>query len=122
MITVFYDGKCGLCAKEINHYRKIAPDGVFIWKDIIKSADDLKKHGISVSEGLKQLHAIDNNGRLHVGVNAFMLIWKQLRRWKVLAFIFSLPIIQEVVNIIYRMFANWRFKRLKHCQIAQKQE
>ena len=29
MIKVFYDGKCGLCSKEINHYRKIAGAGIF---------------------------------------------------------------------------------------------
>ena len=46
MITVFFDGKCGLCSKEISHYRKIAPDGIFIWQDITKSADDLKANGI----------------------------------------------------------------------------
>ena len=27
LVTVFYDGKCGLCSKEINHYKKIAPTG-----------------------------------------------------------------------------------------------
>ena len=43
MITVLYDGKCGLCRKEINHYRKIAPDNIFDWQDITESADDLKK-------------------------------------------------------------------------------
>ncbi len=121
MITVFYDGKCGLCSREIKHYRKIAPDCVFDWQDITKSADDLKQHGISVSEGLKLLHAIDNNGRLHVGVDAFILIWKQLQRWQVLASIVSLPIIRQLVNVTYRAFANWRFKRLEHCQIAEKQ-
>ena len=32
LVTVFYDGKCGLCSKEINHYKKIAPNGKYqIW-------------------------------------------------------------------------------------------
>ncbi|MFT7460831.1 MAG: hypothetical protein ACI909_003521, partial [Planctomycetota bacterium] len=43
MIRVFYDGKCGLCSKEINHYRRIARNGVFNWPDITESAEDLKK-------------------------------------------------------------------------------
>lgn len=50
MITVFYDGKCGLCSKEINYYRKIAPNDIFDWQDITKSADELKKEGISLTE------------------------------------------------------------------------
>ncbi|MDE4992647.1 DCC1-like thiol-disulfide oxidoreductase family protein, partial [Francisella tularensis] len=34
MIIVFYDGKCGLCTKEKNHYKKIAPKNIFRWIDI----------------------------------------------------------------------------------------
>ena len=47
LITVFYDGKCGLCNKEIDHYRKISPVGIFHWQDITKSNNaDLTKAGI----------------------------------------------------------------------------
>lgn len=122
MITVFYDGKCGLCSKEINHYRKIAPAGIFDWQDITDSSDDLKTEGISLSEGLKLLHAKDDKGQMHVGVDAFILIWKQLKRWRVLAFFVGLPIIRQIANAAYRAFASWRFKRLEHCQLAAKQE
>jgi len=122
MITVFYDGKCGLCSKEINHYRKIAPVGVFDWQDITESADDLKQEGISLAQGLKLLHAKDSNGQMHVGVDAFILIWKQLKRWRVLAVIVGLPIIRQIAKAAYRAFASWRFKRLEHCQLVAKQE
>ena len=122
MITVFFDGKCGLCSKEINYYRKIAPDGIFIWQDITKFADDLKANGISLSEGLKLLHTKDIDGKFYVGVDAFILIWKQLKGWHLLAIFVSLPIIKQIINFAYRIFANWRFKRLKHCQLAEKQD
>lgn len=122
MITVFYDGKCGLCSKEINHYRKIAPEGVFVWQDITESAEDLQREGISLSEGLKLLHARESNGQMHLGVDAFILIWRQLKGWRVLAFLVGLPIIRQIANAAYQSFASWRFKRLKHCQLAAKQE
>lgn len=122
MITVFYDGKCGLCSKEINHYRKIAPDHLFVWQDITESAHDLIEHGISLAEGLKFLHAKDSDGHLHVGVDAFILIWKQLKRWRYLAIVISLPLIRQSADLAYRLFANWRFNRLEHCQLAAKQE
>lgn len=122
MITVFYDGKCGLCSKEINHYRQIAPIGIFDWRDITESADKLRQEGVSLSEGLKLLHARDSNGQMHVGVDAFILIWKQLKRWRVLAVLVGLPVIRQIVNAAYRVFASWRFKRLEHCQLAAKQE
>jgi len=122
MIKVFYDGKCGLCLKEINYYRKIAPVGVFDWQDITESDDDLKKEGVSLSEGLKLLHAKDEQGLVHIGVDAFILIWKQLKWWHILAVFVGLPIIYQITSALYRYFANWRFKRLKHCQLAEKQD
>lgn len=122
MITVFYDGKCGLCSKEINHYRKIAPSGIFVWQDITESADDVKIAGISLAAGLKRLHAKDTDGILFVGIDAFILIWKQLQRWRLLASLVSLPVIHQLADFAYRMFAHWRFKRLAHCRLAAKQE
>ena len=122
MITVFYDGKCGLCSKEINHYRKIAPSNIFNWQDITESADELNQEGITLAEGLRLLHAKDNSGQIHVGVDAFILIWKQLKRWRMLAFLVGLPIIRHITNAAYRIFANWRFKKLEHCQLAARQE
>lgn len=122
MITIFYDGKCGLCSKEINHYRKIAPDGIFNWQDITQSTTELHKEGISLAEGLKLLHARDETGKLHIGVDAFVLIWKQLKHWNLLAFIASLPLINPLLKFGYRHFAEWRFNRLTHCQVAAKSE
>ncbi|MEM7620995.1 MAG: DUF393 domain-containing protein [Pseudomonadota bacterium] len=122
MITVFYDGKCGLCAKEIKYYKKIAPKGIFEWKDITLSSKDLEKEGISLAEGLKSLHAKDANGRLHKGVDSFILIWKQLKYWRILARVTSLPVIYQIANFSYKTFANWKFSRLNHCQLALQQE
>ena len=122
MIIVFYDGKCGLCSKEINYYRRIARPGIFKWHDITLSAEQLNKEGVSLSEGLKFLHAKDREGTMYVGVDAFILIWRQLDRWRILAFIVGMPIIRHIANVAYRIFAKWRFKKLEHCQLAASQD
>ena len=118
MITVFYDGKCGLCSKEINHYRAIAPSDVFDWQDITASSATLERQGVSLADGLRRLHALDSNGQLHVGVDAFILMWRQMPRWSVLAAFVALPGVRQVATFAYDRFATWRFKRLPHCQIA----
>lgn len=117
MITVFYDGKCGLCRKEIHYYQSIAPEGVLTWQDITESPDELAAAGITLAQGLKRLHAKDSDGTLHIGVNAFILIWQQLKGWRRLAAFASLPVIRQLFDVAYRAFANWRFKRLKHCRL-----
>ena len=122
MITVFYDEKCSLCSKEIGYYRTIAPNGVFIWKDVTTSVDILKKEGVTLVDGLKLLHAMDENKVMHVGVDAFILIWRHLKGWRFIAKLTSLPIVRQVTNITYKAFASWRFKKLAHCQFAKNNE
>ena len=122
MIKVFYDGKCNLCSSEINYYRRISPTGIFDWVDINLMHSDFVNTGIKVSDALKILHLIDNNNTLHLGVDAFIIIWKNLSYWKILARIVSIPIIRQIVNITYRAFANWRFNRLTHCILAKKND
>ncbi len=122
MIKVFYDGKCNLCAREIDYYRKIVPVGTFDWRDITESLGDLKQHEVSLSTGLKWLHVQDDGGQLHIGVDAFILIWSQLQSWQWLARIVVLPGIRQLANVSYRAFAHWRFSRLAHCQLAAKAE
>jgi hypothetical protein len=68
---VTYDGKCGLCHREIEHYKNIAPEFIFNWVDITVDKSALEKSDISYVDGLKLLHAKDEHGDLHVGVDAF---------------------------------------------------
>ena len=120
MITVFYDGKCGVCLKEINHYKRIAPSGIFHWQDVTINATSLEKHNVQLVDALMFLHVKDTAGRLHIGVDAFIVIWRQLRGWHILAFFVRLPLIRQIAGGIYRLFAKYRFERLAHCKIARK--
>lgn len=122
MIKVFYDGKCGLCSKEINYYKRIAPNNIFDWIDITESPKILKQENLDLQNTLKFLHVKDTDGKLYLGSDAFIIIWKQLRYWKILAALVSLPIIRQTANIIYKAFANWRFKRITYCKINPSKE
>lgn len=122
MITVFYDGICGLCRREIAHYQRITPQGIFTWVDITADPSVTQHIGISYADGLRALHATDATGKLHVGVDAFLLIWRQMPRWRVLAAMVALPVIRPLASLAYRAFAAWRFRRLTHCQIARSAE
>jgi len=121
MIVVFYDGKCGLCSREINYYITIAPAGVFEWVDITLNPEPFTALGFAVSDGLKALHVRDKSGKMHIGVDGFIVMWENLPRWTLLAKFAKLPIIRPSANIAYRAFANWRFKKLGYdiCEIRK---
>ncbi len=118
MITVYYDDQCRLCSKEIKYYQRISKSHTFRWRGISSSTEELKAAGISLTDSLKRLHAVDNN-TTHIGVDAFILIWNQLKGWKILASMISLPFIKPIIIIAYNHFADWRFKRLSHCKLPQ---
>lgn len=118
MITVFYDGKCGFCRREINHYMRIAPVGVFKWVDITVTPEPFTMLGFSLIDGLKILHVQDEKGEMHTALNAFGIIWQKLPRWWLLSKIIGLPIVQPILNRMYDRFAKWRFKRL-YCARSQ---
>jgi predicted DCC family thiol-disulfide oxidoreductase YuxK len=46
-ITVLFDGKCGICSKEISFYKRMSPAGQFIWQDV-NSIDSKEKYNIEL--------------------------------------------------------------------------
>ena len=120
MLTVYYDGKCGLCRREIEYYKRVAPPGGFLWQDIANDPTSLTDLNVSQADALRRLHARDTAGTVYVGVAAFIAIWQGLNYWKYLAFIFKLPLLKAIASVIYDRFADYRFSRLTHCQLASR--
>lgn len=112
MITVFYDGKCGLCRREIAHYQRIAPVGHFEWVDITTTPEPFTALGYALTDGLKALHVRDAEQNMHIGVDGFIVIWRALPRWRGLALLVALPIIRPLARAGYALFATWRFNKL----------
>jgi len=122
VISVFFDGKCNLCSKEINYYQRIAPKNTFNWVDITKTPGELDRFEIKLSDGLRLMHVADSRGNIFTGVDAFIIMWKQIKYWKFLGLFVSLPIVKQIANLLYQYFADWRFNRYEHCLIAQENE
>ncbi len=118
MITVYYDGKCGLCSREIGHYMKISPPETFIWRDIANEPQHLKKINVTQSNALKRLHVADKEGNIHIGIDAFIAIWRKLPKWHLLAFLCAMPGIRFFLGLLYNRFADWKFSRSTHCQMT----
>ena len=118
LTKVFYDGKCGLCNKEINYYKRIAPKNIFEWHDIASNPEKLKELRVSQYDALMYLHATDQKSNLKIGVDAFIMIWSHLKYWKILSVLVRAPFIYSIAKITYKLFAYYRFKKLAHCQMA----
>jgi predicted DCC family thiol-disulfide oxidoreductase YuxK len=122
MLKVLYDGKCGICRKEINYYQGIAKPEKFEWLDVTEDDTVLKQNHISLADALMELHSIDAEGNVFKGVASFVQIWQRLPYWHLLAKIAALPVINPVLQKLYRIFAERRFKKLSHCQASLSQD
>lgn len=118
VITVFYDDQCGLCLREIGVYKRADQKCCFKWQGLSDRSLDLKAEGLDLVSALEQLHVKDSSGDVHVGVDAFIMIWKHLPRWRILAFLASIPFLHWILKLAYEWFAKRRFQQLTHCQIA----
>lgn len=111
MISVFYDGKCGVCRREMAHYRKVAPAGIFEWVDIMQEPRPALPSGLSLPLALQVLHVQDARGALHSGLDAFFVIWNSLPRYRWLYRLLRLPGVYFLARKVYELFASVRF----HC-------
>jgi predicted DCC family thiol-disulfide oxidoreductase YuxK len=101
--AVYYNGACPVCGPEIERFRRAARQSAatFAWHDLATAPEALQARGVSAEAARRRLHAIDSQGRLHVGIDAFILIWQQLPRYRWLAPLVRLPVVHGVAIILY---------------------
>ena len=117
LVTVYYVGICKMCSKEINYYKKIAPPKCLKWVDIARNGDALRNYNVSQQEALLYLHVKDASGKLHIGVDAFKVIWSHLPNWRWLSILLNFSPIHFLAQKLYILFAKNRFQRSSHCKV-----
>jgi len=118
LISVYYDGKCGLCSREIGYFKKRVPKHPIVWHDIANEPSSLSDTGLSQAEALLYMRVRDAQGELQSGVDAFVVLWGQFSGWSLLARFVSLPGIYGLARRLYRFFARRRFDRHPHCRAS----
>lgn len=100
--VVYYNGACPVCSVEIKRYQDLHGGETGIsWCDIAQDSAALASLNISREEALKRLQVIDTHGQLQSGVDAFLVIWRQLPQLKWLAAIVGSPVIKPVAARLY---------------------
>jgi predicted DCC family thiol-disulfide oxidoreductase YuxK len=114
MATLYYDGKCPLCSREIALLRRLQ------WRDLdfadvhsLSEYSEERRHNM-----LKVLHLRDQTGRWYTGVEATVMAWSYTPygwlfkplRW---------PIIRKVVDRVYNIWAARRYAKLYACGVCQ---
>jgi predicted DCC family thiol-disulfide oxidoreductase YuxK len=109
--TVFYDGACSLCQREIAHYRRLEKAEAVRWVDISRDQATLDAHGLTRADAMQRLHVRDAAGNWHIGAWAFVELWSYLPGYRWLAAALRHSRTLPLLDRGYALFARWRLRR-----------
>jgi predicted DCC family thiol-disulfide oxidoreductase YuxK len=107
-VSIFYDGKCKVCSLEMDHYKKLNRPEVFQFIDISSSNFKADSYGLDSNQVQKEMHVLDRNGQLKVGVDAFIAIWNELPRYRWLTGVVNQKWVRPFADLGYKCFATIR--------------
>ena len=110
-LTVFFDGQCPLCRREIAHYRRRKGSETIDWIDITRDPERLTTHGLGFDAAMARFHVRDGTGRWHTGAAAFAELWSQLSGYRWLARGLRALGVLPTLDRLYTRFAR---RRLRH--------
>jgi predicted DCC family thiol-disulfide oxidoreductase YuxK len=115
-MKVYYNSACPVCKAGVEVQKVKGSSCEIQWKDVHERNDLVSEGGADLEFVRERLHVEDEHGRVHVGFDAFLAIWKNSpgERWK--ARVFGLPVIRQLCRIAYNLFARalYIWNRSKH--------
>ncbi len=110
-VTMFYDGGCSLCGREVAHYRRLDKADRVQWIDINPDPGVLDAVGIRYEEAMARLHVRDRAGEIQTGAWAFAAVWDELPFYRWLSRVVRALYLLPAMEAAYTLFARWRLKR-----------
>lgn len=107
-LTIFYDDSCPVCRTEILGFYRVYPEKMHLIS-LSQGADELQQHHIKLEDALTLMHVIDEQGRLHIGMDAIRLMYRHLGKPKT-AWFTGLPVLRGFFDWLYPIFARHRYK------------
>jgi predicted DCC family thiol-disulfide oxidoreductase YuxK len=109
-LTVWYNTKCPVCNAGIDRQRnrllRAAEAGAIEFRDINFEPKALAPFGAGLEDVRRRLHAVDAEGRLHVGADCAVAIWRRTPGEAWLGRLLGLPGLIQVSRFAYDRFAD----------------
>lgn len=106
--TIYYDGGCPVCSREISFYRRRPGSETFAWVDVMQAdAADLGP-GLTRAAALARIHVRRPDGGLVSGAAAFAEIWRGLPGLRLLGRLLAIPAFGVLAELGYAVFLRVR--------------
>lgn len=104
--TIFFDGLCQLCSREIDAFQALVRDGSLAYVDISLPEFDHTAYGVDPVAVNKHMHVRDEKtGRMLIGVDALTGMWECVPGFRWLAWLARLPVLRQLSDVGYEVFA-----------------
>lgn len=109
-LTVWYNTRCPVCDAGIRHQKKRLIEAVkagrIEFMDINLAPDALAGFGASLEDIRRRLHATDAEGRLLVGADVAIAVWRATPGEGWLASLLGNPLLLPITRFVYDRFAD----------------
>ena len=110
-MKVYFNNTCKICKAEIDLYKKEKIEQIN-WIDITDNQSARSDTNKNYKELLRRLH-VKKNGKVFSGAEAFLLVWKNIPKYKFLYSILSLPFIFQFFSLSYEVVAFFLYLKNK---------
>ncbi len=107
-LSVFFDGACPLCRREIAFYQRRAGADSIRWIDVADCDDSRLPPGTSRKALLERFHIVTESGDVVSGGAAFVAIWERLPMFRPLSWLARIPGATPALEATYRFFLRFR--------------
>lgn len=106
-LTVYYDGSCPLCRREIAAYQSLPGAERLSWEDVAQAGERVAPD-LNRSDALARMYVRTADGVLVNGAHAFALMWQALPRTRWLGRLAATRPALWVLEPLYRVFLKIR--------------
>ena len=99
---VYFNNSCSVCKMEINHYKKF--NEKLGWIDVTNNKEAQKETAKSSTELIRRLH-VEQDGKIYQGIDAFLIVWSRLPKYRWLYKLVKTPGIYHASYIAYECLA-----------------
>lgn len=107
-LTVYFDGACPLCRREIAWYRRRPGGGDIAWVDVSRAPAGALGRDLCKQAALARFHVRAADGGLLSGARAFGELWKHLPGLRMLGRLVRVPMLAPLFEAAYRVFLTLR--------------
>jgi predicted DCC family thiol-disulfide oxidoreductase YuxK len=97
---VLYNAQCPVCRFEIDHYRSYAQKSDLAIRFDDLNSDALSAWDITSDQAARRLY-VEHKGQLYSGIPAFIVLWREMPRYRELGRIVDLPVIHGIACKVY---------------------